>query len=295
MAESSPSWPTLEGWDLYRSRFSKWALITVDDSTLEHGISALMVRQAPWEHAIICPFCDTLASPETLMSEPSDIEQMPEPVGMSAVSAVSSSNPPGGSESATSAPPTSASQLTSGPPVPWGAAPRLGTDRAYQAVGEVAAPLLAGFSVALLGVIAQAPNMLRWPGAALLALIIAVGLLLGSVQAAFTGKQKYWTRSDLLDWYVNEPPDPLSSAFKQMHRRDIDAWLRWLNRARIAYNAGLTVLLIGVAIVLAPPRTSAGYPVSTTEAILRWVSAGVALTLASIEIMWWLRTREKGR
>jgi hypothetical protein len=184
--------------------------------------------------------------------------------------------------------PAASGASTSSDPLPWGAAPQLGTDRAYQAVGEVAAPLLAGFSVTLIGVIAQAPDMLRWPGATLLALIIAVGLLLGCVQAAFTARQKYWTRTDLLDWWVKEPPDPLSRTFKDMHVRDIGEWRRWLGRARVAYNTGLTVLLIGVALLLAPPRTSPAYPVSTTEASLRWAAVGVAMTLAAIEVVWWL-------
>lgn len=165
-----------------------------------------------------------------------------------------------------SSPPVASGASTSPQPMPWAAPPQLGTDSAYQAVGQVAAPLLAGFSVTLIGVIAQAPDMLRWPGATLLTLIIAVGLLLGCVQAAFTARQKYWTRKDLLDWYVGEPPDPLSSVFKEMHKRDIEAWRRWLGRARAAYNTGLTVLLIGVALLLAPPRTSPAHPVSATEA-----------------------------
>jgi hypothetical protein len=135
--------------------------------------------------------------------------------------------------------------------------------------------------------------MLRWPGATLLTLIIAVGLLLGCVQAAFTARQKYWTRTDLLDWYVDEPSDPLARAFKDMQVRDIAAWRRWLGRARAAYNTGLTVLLIGVALLLAPPRTSPAYPVSDTEAGLRWAAVGVALTLAAIEVVWWLAANRR--
>ena len=194
----------------------------------------------------------------------------------------------GTSQAPASSPPAASGASSSPEPMPWGARPQLGTDNAYQAVGQVAAPLLAGFSVTLIGVIAQAPDMLRWPGATLLALIVAVGLLLGCVQAAFTARQKYWTRKDLLDWYVAEPPDPLSSVFKDMQVRDIESWRRWLGRARAAYNTGLTVLLIGVALLLAPPRTSAAHPVSTTEASLRWAAVGVAVTLAVIEAVWWL-------
>lgn len=195
----------------------------------------------------------------------------------------------GTARAAASSPPVASGASTS--PEPWGAPPQLGSDRAYQAVGEVAAPLLAGFSVTLIGVIAQAPNMLRWPGATLLTLIIAVGLLLGCVQAAFTARQKYWTRTDLLDWYVHEPSDELSQTFKNMQRRDINAWVLWLGRARAAYNTGLTVLLIGVALLLAPPRTSQAYPVSTIESSLRWAAVGVAVGLAAIEVVWSLATR----
>jgi hypothetical protein len=142
--------------------------------------------------------------------------------------------------------------------------------------------------VTLIGVIAQAPDMLRWPGATLLSLIVAVGLLLGCVQAAFTARQKHWTRTDLLDWYVTEPAEPLSQAFKDMHIRDIDAWRQWLGWARIAYNAGLTVLLVGLALLLSPQRASVAHPVSTVEVNLRWAASAVALCLAAAEIFWWL-------
>ena len=87
------------------------------------------------------------------------------------------------------------------PPAP------LGRSAAYQAVGEVAAPLLAGFSITLVGVIAQGPSTIRWPGAALLLLTVAAASLLFSVQAAFFGRQLYWTRADLTAWYSTGPPD----------------------------------------------------------------------------------------
>jgi hypothetical protein len=179
-------------------------------------------------------------------------------------------------------------------PRPWSAAPQLGTDRAYQAVGEVAAPLLAGFSVTLIGVVAQDPTALRWPGAALLALTVAAVLLLTCVQAAFFARQNFWTRDDLLQWYVEEPPEPLLGAFKAMQATAISRWLRWIGRARAAYNAGLTVLLVAVALVLAPPIDYGTKHVVGTEAALRWIAFGFALACAAAEIVWWAWPRLAG-
>jgi MFS family permease len=179
--------------------------------------------------------------------------------------------------------------------LPWGATPPapLGLSNAYQAVGEVAAPLLAGFSVTLIGVVAQAPDSLRWPGAVLIALTLAAGLLLTCVQFAFFARRSYWTRDDLLQWYAEEPREPLLQEFKKMHKRHIGEWAAWRERARFTYNAGLAVLALAIALTLVPPERYGHSRVSSSEAGLRWVAAGLAMAFGVAEIVWWWRGREK--
>jgi hypothetical protein len=181
--------------------------------------------------------------------------------------------------------------------LPWAATPPapLGLSNAYQAVGEVAAPLLAGFSVTLIGVVAQGPESLRWPAAVLIALTVAAALLLACVQFAFYSRRSYWTRADLLQWFAEEPAEPLLTAFKEMHVRHIADWTMWRERARFTYNAGLVVLSVAVALVLVPPHRYGPHPLSTVESGLRWAAAALAAGVGVAEAVWWWRSAETER
>jgi O-antigen/teichoic acid export membrane protein len=175
-----------------------------------------------------------------------------------------------------------------GPPIlssPWGATPPapLGSAHAYQAVGEVASPLLAGFSVTLVGVIAQSPASVRWVGLSMLLLTLAAGLLLAAVQYGFHSRQMYWTRGDLLQWYVNLTP--LSdSTFQGQHRDDLAAWRGYVGKTRRCYNLGIVALGLAVASILVPPS---GRGDLTSDAALRWLAALGALLGVTLELYWW--------
>ena len=60
-----------------------------------------------------------------------------------------------------------------------------GDPAALDALSSVAAPLLAGGTLALLGVVVQQPSSLRWPGLALLLLVVAAVMLVTAVQCGF--------------------------------------------------------------------------------------------------------------
>lgn len=172
---------------------------------------------------------------------------------------------------------------------PWGGIPPvpLGSGPAFQAVGEVAAPLLAGFSIALLGVIAQSPGSFRWAGLSLLILTFAAGLLLFAVQAGFHARQMYWTRDELLAWFKGPLTEKSDEVFSSMHRTQRDQWEAWIDRTRRSYNAGTILLMLGLAIILAPPAAYGSEEISAAEAQLRWAAAALATALAVTEIIWW--------
>ena len=62
-------------------------------------------------------------------------------------------------------------------------------------MSNTAAPLLGGFSIALIGVVAQATDHFRWPGVALLLLACASIAFIICVQTAFWARQ-YLVRPD---------------------------------------------------------------------------------------------------
>jgi hypothetical protein len=116
-------------------------------------------------------------------------------------------------------------------------------------MASVAAPMLAGFTIALAGVVAQAAEKFRWPSAALLVLAVAAILLINAVQAGF------WSQRPVA----------------------LEKIRFWRTAASFSYDAGIVVLLVGLALVLAPP--------SSSDAV-RWVATSVCLAAAVGETVW---------
>ncbi|MEU4295545.1 hypothetical protein AB0E63_45625 [Kribbella sp. NPDC026596] len=47
------------------------------------------------------------------------------------------------------------------------------------------------------------------------------------------------------------------------------------------------ILALGVALVLTPPDTYGGTPLTTADKSLRWCAAGLAIVLGLGELVWW--------
>jgi Trypsin-co-occurring domain 2 len=82
----------------------------------------------------------------------------------------------------------------------WSAPTPLGRGNAIEGMAGIAAPLLAGFSITLIGVIASDPSHFRWPGAALALLVITSSLLIGTVQCGFRARRYLYSAADWRDW-----------------------------------------------------------------------------------------------
>jgi len=150
-------------------------------------------------------------------------------------------------------------------------------------MANVAAPLLAGFSITVIAAVAASSDKFRWPGAALLTLTLATVLLVASLQFGFTARQHLYSAADVAAWWAQEDLDQpgRSERLQREQHRDYTTWERWSSKARMAYNAGITVLAVGVALVLAPPHSA-----HHSEAVLRWIAAAAAAAGALGEIVW---------
>jgi hypothetical protein len=116
-------------------------------------------------------------------------------------------------------------------------------------MASVAAPMLAGFTIALAGVVAQAAEKFRWPSAALLLLAISAIFLINAVQAGF------WSQRPVA----------------------LEKIRFWRAAASFSYDAGIVMLLVGLAVVLAPP--------SSADAV-RWAATSACLAAAIGETVW---------
>lgn len=171
----------------------------------------------------------------------------------------------------------------------WAGPGDFGQPAAFDAKTGVAAPLLAGFSLTLLGVVAQAPTSFRWPGATLTALVIVVMMLTACVQFGFRGRAVLYSKADVDSWgrlsALGSVADERLRAAVQA--RDMAEWRRWHHRSRLTYNVAIVVLAVGVALVLVPPLSYVnGHQLPDAEASWRWAGSGLALLGAVLELCW---------
>jgi hypothetical protein len=165
-------------------------------------------------------------------------------------------------------------------PVWWKHPAPLGRGSAVEAMAGIAAPLLAGFSLTLLGVIASIPDSFRWPGVVITLLVVVVILLVACIQFGFRARSYLYSAADVGAWR----PDFIASPdFKELMKKDqsthFTQWEAWDRRAGRAYNLAICVLAVGIALAVAP-RAGASEPA------WRWIASAIALGAGAAEAGW---------
>ena len=163
----------------------------------------------------------------------------------------------------------------------WRKPAPLSYGNAIDSVGSVASPLLAGFSLASVIVVAEDADHFRWPGAVALALGIAAVVLIGTVQCAFNARQYLWSASEVSDWWPEMEEDPKrEEQLSAEQRLFFDRWKTWANWTRITYAYGIVALLAGLALAL-PPQHGSGI-----QNTLRWAACGIVFAACGGEVGW---------
>ena len=157
---------------------------------------------------------------------------------------------------------------------------RLGAPLAYpasvDAAGLVVAPLLAGFSFAVVVLILQEPAAFRWPDAAL-ALLIAAGLaLVLATQFALATKRLAVTPEQWLAFRELSNPENRSDDDEAM-LADFTKATPTREATRLAHNLGLALLFAGVAVSLVPHGD---------VSVWRAVAIGLAALACLGELVW---------
>jgi hypothetical protein len=131
---------------------------------------------------------------------------------------------------------------------------------ATEKIANSAAPLLAGFSFALIGIIVTNSGMLRWPDACLALLVVAVIFLINSVQAGSIANRWSLEPSQWRDLLSLARADQLAA----LHNAGPAALRKhktWLIVTRMTYNAGVVALFTAVAFCLVPPGSLSAWRV----------------------------------
>jgi len=137
---------------------------------------------------------------------------------------------------------------------PWRLPVAYGSAAALQAIGTVAAPLLAGFSFTLGGLVLSTPDRIRWPNATLLLFVAAGVALITAVQAAAWARRWDVTPGELLGWWPNfdDMPEARREELYQEQRSHAERHARWSRATQTAYDAGILLLLAGVTLLVVP-------------------------------------------
>jgi hypothetical protein len=160
----------------------------------------------------------------------------------------------------------------------WQAPAPPGRGSATDSMTGIAAPLLAGFSLTLIGVIAQDPTNFRWPGATLVTLVITMSLLIASVQFGFHARARLYSAAEIRDWRPDffEKKQDILAEQQRFHEAQ---WELWADRARLTYNAAICILAVSLAMTVAPSHGS-------KEVALRWSASALALAGGVAEVSW---------
>jgi hypothetical protein len=154
-----------------------------------------------------------------------------------------------------------------------------GYTAAIDSMGTIAAPLLAGFSVALAAVVLTTPSSFHWHNACASLLTGAMLALIATVQFAFRARQYAVTPADLEVWWSTDAEAGTRSVLRRTQRYHKREFERWSNRARMAYNAGLVLFLAGVVAMLAPHKMAG-------MSLGRLLPPGLATVGLLIELGW---------
>jgi hypothetical protein len=163
----------------------------------------------------------------------------------------------------------------------WQVVYPLGTTDAMRSLGTVAAPLLAGFGLATVGLLVtaeRAPLLADWAVAAFAA---GSTLMVFCVQLTCTGLLYATPPAERTSWLQGRPE---ARAALDVQRKDLWLSSSYFRRAAWAYDLALTAHLIGLTALLVPRRAEPG----------RWIGVAVVLVALVMEITW-IVTAHRGR
>lgn len=177
-------------------------------------------------------------------------------------------------------------------PPKWSKPRPLGYGKAVESLGTVAAPLLAGFSLASVIVVTDDSTNFRWPGAAAFALVVAAVMMIGAVQCGFNSRQYLWSGAEVREWWPDMRDDSArETVLREQQALAFHRWDVWATWMRVTYNLGILALLVGLALALPPQHDT------EAQANWRWAAAGLAFAACAAEVFWilagfWSRFRD---
>jgi hypothetical protein len=153
-------------------------------------------------------------------------------------------------------------------------------------MGSVAAPFLAGIAIALAVLVISNGGNFGAVGMTLFALVGGTAGFIACVECAFMARQYAVTPSQLEEWRPNLVEANRIEKLQTEQSIAFNAFNRWADRARWAYNAGIVAFAWGVASLLIPPG---GLDRADDWRLAAFALAcgGLVAEIVSVLISWW--------
>ncbi len=163
----------------------------------------------------------------------------------------------------------------------WETPDLYGEAEALNSMGTIAAPLLAGFSLAAMAqTLTIKTSEARWPDAALLLFMLAAVLFVTAVQAMFWARGYQASPAEIKAWWPDVTDPQRLKRLQREQKRHAAGFRMWSNRARVTYSAALLSLLAALTILAVPPDSYG------QAAVLRWLAVAVGAAAFIAESIW---------
>lgn len=164
----------------------------------------------------------------------------------------------------------------------WRVSYPLGTVDAYRAMGTVAAPLLAGFTLStiILLLTATTGKMMPLYGWGITVFAFAAVLFVFSMQFTFCGLLYAASPAERMAWLPHivgrDPDESAHAAAARVQVQDQALQYRFFGRAGMLYNLGIAGYLVGLGLILVP----------RTWAVARVIALVVLAAAFALEVIW---------
>ena len=163
----------------------------------------------------------------------------------------------------------------------WETPDLYGEAEALNSMGTIAAPLLAGFSLAaMVQTLTITTSEARWPDAALLLFMLAAVLFVTTVQAMFWARGYQTNPKEMKDWWPDAADSQRLIQLGREQKRHAAGFRMWSNRARVTYSTALLCLLAALTVVAVPPGSHGQAPT------FRWLAVAVGTAAFIAETIW---------
>lgn len=129
-----------------------------------------------------------------------------------------------------------------------------GYPAALENIGGVSAPLLAGFSASLVGLLLDKDIAwgIWWPDQAMLLFVLTVICFIGVIQATIYARAYAATPDEMKSWYEELNNDKWKHELIEEHRRYINEHQKWSYISSALYRIGIVAFLTGLTLIVIP-------------------------------------------